>query len=138
MPSAFLKNLKIPPSAGVWLLAFIAVGLIGVSLVMDLTGESAADQFVLARWSLNGLRAYLWLKGGLLAGVVAAIGVHVVSGGFAVARVGQSRLFGIHLALHPRAQRGIGYVFVVLGAALIALSLTTLVALNSCGYMRLI
>jgi hypothetical protein len=137
MPRAFLKNLRIPEWAAVWLLSFIAVGVIGVSLVVDLTGESAADQFVLARWSWNGLRAYLWLEGGVLAGVVAALGLHVVSGGFAVTRSGQGRLFGIHLALHQRV-RGIGYVFVVLGAALVALSLTTLVALNACRYMRLI
>jgi hypothetical protein len=137
MPNAFLKNPRIPQPAAVWLLAFIVVALIGGSLVMDLTGESAADQFVLARWSLSGLRAYLWLEGGVLAGVVAALGLHVVSGGFAIARGVESRLFGIHLTLHPRVQ-GIGYVFVVLGAALVALSLTTLVAMNSCRYMRLI
>jgi hypothetical protein len=138
MPNAFVKNLRIPESAAVWLLSFIAVGMIGVSLVMDMTGESAADQFVLARWSLNGLRAYLWLEGAVLAGLVTALGVHVVAGGLALARAGQSRLFGIHLAVHQRVRSGIGYVFVVLGAALVALSLTTLVALNACRYMRLI
>jgi hypothetical protein len=137
MLNAFLKKLRIPQSGVVWLLACIAVALIGGSLVMDLTGESAADQFVLARWSLSGLRDYLWLEGGVLAGVVAALGLHVVSGGFALTRGGSSRLFGIHLAVHPRV-RGIGYVFVVLGAALVALSLTTLVALNACRYMRLV
>jgi len=137
MPNAFLKKPRISQPGVVWLLACIAVVLIGGSMVMDLTGESAADQFVLARWSLGGMRAYLWLEGGVLAAVVAALGVHVVSGGLAVTRGGESHLFGIHLALHPRV-RGIGYVFVVLGAALVALSLTTLVAMNSCRYMRLI
>jgi hypothetical protein len=137
MPSASLKNLRIPQSGVVWLLACISVALIGGSLVMDLTGESAADQFVLTRWSLNGLRAYLWLEGGVLAGIVAVLGLHVASGGFALTRGGPSRLFGIQLAIHPRV-RGVGFVFVVLGAALVALSLTTLVALNSCRYMRLI
>jgi len=41
------------------------------------------------------------------------------------------------LGLHPRV-RPVGFVFVVLGAALVALSLTTLVASNFCRYMRLI
>lgn len=31
-----------------------------------------------------------------------------------------------------------GYMFVVLGASLVALSITTLVLLNSCVYMRLV
>jgi hypothetical protein len=137
MPNAFLKRLRISRPGALWLLAFIAVALIGGSLVMDLTGESAADQFVLARWSLSGLRVYLWLEGGVLAGIVAALGLHVASGGFALTRGGPSRLFGIQLAIHLRV-RGVGLVFVVLGAALVALSLTTLVALNSCRYMRLI
>ena len=69
---------------------------------------------------------------------VAALGAHVVSGGLALARAGQSRLFGIRLAVHRRVRWGIGYVFVVLGAALVALSITTLVALNACRYMRLV
>lgn len=138
MPNAFLKNLRIPRPGVVWVLAFIAVGLIGVSLVIDLTGESAADQFLLARGSINGLRAYLWVKGGLLAAFVAAVGVHVLNGGLVLARLGQSRLFGIHLAVHRRVRWGIGYVFVVLGSSLVALSVTTLVALNACWYMRLL
>lgn len=49
-----------------------------------------------------------------------------------------SRLFGDTLRLDPRMPRQLGYVFVVLGAGLVALSLTTLVLLNSCRYMRLI
>lgn len=138
MPDALQKRLRIPRPVAVWLLGFIAVAMIGGSLVMDLTGASAADQFILARWSFNGLRAYLWFEGILLAGVVAALGAHVVSGGFAITRRAQSRLFGIPFASHPKAPREMGYVFVVLGAALVALSLTTLVLLNTCGYMRLI
>jgi hypothetical protein len=135
---AFPMMRRILQPAAIWLLGFIAVALIGASLTLDMTGESAAAQYVLARWSFEGLRVYLWLEGGLLAGIVAALGMHVVSTGLAVTRGGQSRLFGIHLALHPRVPLQTGYIFVVLGAALVALSLTTLALLNSCRYMRLI
>jgi hypothetical protein len=138
MPTAILNNLRIQRSRVVWLLAVIAIGLVGGSLVVDLTGESAADQFLLARGSLNGLRAYLWVKGGLLAALVSALGVHVVSSGFALARSGRSSLFGVPLAVPPRVQWGMGYVFVLLGSALVALSLTALVAMNACRYMRLV
>jgi hypothetical protein len=40
--------------------------------------------------------------------------------------------------MRPRVPRQFGYVFVLLGASLVALSITTLVLLNSCRYMRLI
>jgi hypothetical protein len=138
MPNPFQKNWILPRPAAIWLLGFVAVALIGGSLTLDMTGESAAAQYVLARWSVEGLRIYLWLEGGLLAGIVAALGMHVVSTGLAVTRGGLSRLFGIQLALRPGVPRQTGYIFVVLGAALVALSLTTLVLLNSCRYMRLI
>jgi hypothetical protein len=39
----------------------------GLVMVSDLNGDSAADFFVLAHWSVSGLRVYLWLEGGLLA-----------------------------------------------------------------------
>jgi hypothetical protein len=122
----------------VWLLGFVAVAVIGVSMATDLTGQSAADQYVLSRWSFEGLRVYLWLEGGVFAGVVAALGVHILSTGFVFTRGGQPTLFGIPLTARRRAPRQTGYVFVVLGSALVALSLTTLVLLNSCRYMRLI
>ena len=51
-------------------------------------------------------------------------------------RGGQSRLFGFPRGIPPRVPAQAGYVFVVLGTALVALSLTTLVLLNSCRYMR--
>ena len=138
MPNAVQKSLTILRPIAVWLLGLIAVVLVGGSLMMDMTGESAADAYVLTRWSVDGLRVYLWLEAGLLAAIVAALGIHVVASGFAINRGGQSHLFGIPLALHPRMPRQMGYVFVVLGAALVALSLTTLVMLNSCVYMRLV
>jgi hypothetical protein len=105
---------------------------------MDLSGLSTADQFILTRWSFAGLRIYLWLEGGLMAAVVAAVGVHAACIGFAITRGRHSSPFGILHDLYRRIPAPTGYIFVVLGAALVALSLTTLVALNSCRYMRLI
>ncbi len=125
-------------SVALWLLGFVAVALIGVSMAVDLGGMSAADQYVLTRWSFDGLRVYLWLEGGAFAGAVALLGAHIVSTGFSFTRGDQRSLFGIPLTAHRRTPRQTGYVFVVLGAALVALSLTTLVLLSSCRYMRLI
>jgi hypothetical protein len=138
MPNAFLNALKSRPPVAIWLLAFIAVVLVGGSLTADMTGQSAADQYILARWSFEGLRAYLWLEAGAFVAIVIVLGLHVISTGFAVTRGGQSRVLGTNFALHPRVPRQTGYFFVVLGAALVALSLTTLVLFNSCVYMRLI
>ena len=134
----FEINPRILRPLAVWLLGFVAVALIGVSMAVDLTGQSTADRYVLSRWSFEGLRVYLWLEGGVFAGMVAALGAHIVSTGFAFTRGGQPNLFGIPLTAQRRAPRQTGYVFVVLGAALVALSLSTLVLLNSCRYMRLI
>ena len=134
----FEINPRILRPLAMWLLGFFAVALIGVSMAVDLTGQSTADRYVLSRWSFEGLRVYLWLEGGVFAGMVAALGAHIVSTGFAFTRGGQPNLFGIPLTAQRRAPRQTGYVFVVLGAALVALSLSTLVLLNSCRYMRLI
>ena len=138
MPNAFLNAIKRRPPLAIWLLAFIGVAVVGGSLTADMTGQSAADQYILARWSFEGLRAYLWLEAGVFVAIVIALGFHVVATGLAVTRGGQSRVFGANLALHPRVPRQTGYIFVVLGAALVALSLTTLALFNSCVYMRLI
>ena len=120
------------------LLGIVLIALIGGSMAVDLTGQSAADQFVLSRWSFEGLRVYLWLEGGVFAALVAALGAHIVSTGFAFTRGDKPNLFGIPLTAQRRTPRLTGYVFVVLGTALVTLSLTTLVLLNSCRYMRLI
>jgi hypothetical protein len=138
MPNATLRATKTRGPIAVWLVGFILVVLIGGSLTADMTGQSAADQYILARWSFEELRIYLWLEAGVLVAIVATLGCHVVSTGFAVTRGGQSQLFGTNLALHPLVPRQTGYIFVVLGAALVALSLTTVVLFNSCVYMRLI
>jgi hypothetical protein len=136
--NALRDNLRILRPVAVWVFGFIAVALIGVSMAVDLSGQSAADRYVLARWSFEGLRVYLWLEGGVFVTVVAALGAHIISTGLAFTRGGQPTLFGIPLTAQRRAPLQTGYVFVVLGAALVALSLTTLVVLNSCRYMRLI
>lgn len=132
------NKLLVPAHLLVGMLGLIAIVVIGGSLAMDLTGMSSADQYVVARWGFPGLRIYLWLEGALLAAIVAAVGAHVISAGLSVSRGEQSRLFGIAYRLHSRMPRQYGYIFVVLGASLVALSLTTLVLLNSCRYMRLI
>jgi len=131
-------RLRITPQIVVWMLGFVAIALIGGSLTMDLSGQSAADLFVIERWSFEGLRIYLWLEGFLLAVIVAALGAHVVKTGLAVTRGVGARMFGILLKIHPIVPRQLGYVLVLLGASLVALSITTLVLLNSCRYMRLI
>ena len=128
--------MRVTPHILIWMLGFVAIAVAGGSLMMDLSGLSSADQFVLARWSFPGLRIYLWLEGTVLTAIVAALGAHVISTGFVVARGGASQMFGI--GTHPRVPRQFGYVFVFLGASLVALSLTTLVLLNSCRYMRLL
>jgi hypothetical protein len=138
MPNPLLKNVRNSRPVAVLLVGLIAIALIGGSLMLDITGQSSADQYVLARWSWEGLRAYLWLEAALLAGVVAALGVYVISTGFAFIRAGQTGFSGALPRLPSRVSGGMGSVFVVLGAALVALSLTTLILLNSCRYMRLI
>ena len=93
-------RLRVAREVTVWMLGFIAIVFIGGSLTMDLSGQSAADVFVIQRWSFEGLRIYLWLEALVLSAIVAALGAH--------------------------------------GAALIALSITTLVLFNSCRYMRIV
>ena len=122
----------------IWTAGFIVVALIGGSLTMDLSGVSAADQFVVVRWGFPGLRIYLWLEAFVLVAIVAGLGAHVISTGFAITRGIHSRMFGTTLKLHPSFPRQIGYVLVFLGCSLVALSITTLVLFNSCRYMRLV
>lgn len=133
-----LQNRKLPSPPVIWLLGFVAVAAIGGSITVDLTGDSSADRFVLARWSFAGLRAYLWLEALVLVAIVAALGAHVVSVGLAVSRSQPADAAATGIVLPPRVPRQAGYIFVVLGAALLALSVTTLVLFNSCAYMRLI
>ena len=126
-----------PRSISFWILILVGMCVVALSLLSDLTGGSPADLFVLGEWSTVGLRVYLWLEGALLAAMITGVGVHVVSAGMTLARVGIAQLFGMPLRRHTRVPPSFGYVFVVLGAGLIALSMSTLVVLNSCRYMRL-
>jgi hypothetical protein len=137
MVNRFQQHVRLFPPTVIWLLGFLTITVAGWSLVVDLNGVSTADEFIVTRWSFAGLRIYLWLEGGLMAALVAAVGVHVASIGFAITRGRHSSPFGILPDLCRRIPAPSGYIFVVLGAALVALSLTTLVALNSCRYMRL-
>ena len=130
--------LRVTREVTVWMLGFIAIVFIGGSLTMDLSGQSAADVFVIQRWSFEGLRIYLWLEALVLSAIVAALGAHVVATGFGMTRGATANLFGFALRLRPIVPRQFGYMFVVLGAALIALSITTLVLFNSCRYMRIV
>ena len=138
MPDQRVTRRTVPKPLLIWLLGFVAVVAIGGSLTVDLSGESAADRFILARWSFDGLRVYLWLEALVLVAIVAGLGLHVVSVGLTLSRNRVAEAIAHGIALHPRISRQAGYMFVVLGAALVALSLTTLVLFNSCGYMRLV
>jgi hypothetical protein len=132
------NRIQLPLPTIRWLLTLIAIVGVAMSLVNDLTGESAADQFILARGSFGALRIYLWLEGLVLAGAVFALGGHVISVGFAVSRRMRPNLFGMAAAFSPALPPAFGYVFVTLGAAMVVLSMTMVLALNYCRYMRLI
>src|SRR3954466_9694381 len=107
-----------------WATAFVAIAAIGASITVDLTGRSATDQFVLSRWSFAGLRVYLWAEALVFVAIVAWLGLHIASVGFGFAREGAATLFGPGMTTHNRVPRQAGYIFVVLGAGLVALSLT--------------
>lgn len=138
MPNLLQKKVNVPLPALVWLLGFVVIAVLGGSFITDLSGESNADRFVLTHWSFDGLRIYLWLEGGLLIAVVAALGIHVVSIGLSVVKGQTARLFGMPSPVHPVFAGPAGYVFVVLGGTLVVLSLSMFVLLNSCRYMRLV
>lgn len=121
-----------------WLLGFIAVAFIGGSLTMDLSGLSAADHFMISRWGFRGLRIYLWFEAGVLVTIVGAIGWSAISTGLMVAGGTQATLFGATPRVPARIHTQLGYLLVLLGSALVALAVTTLVLFNSCRYMRIV
>lgn len=122
----------------IWVAGFVAVAVIGGALAMDLSGMSSADRFIISRWSFRGLRIYLWFEAGVLVAVVTALGWSAINTGLAVARGEGPALFGIDAALRHRTPHQLGYVLVLLGSALVALAITTLVLFNSCRYMRIV
>ena len=121
-----------------WMAGFVAITAIGGSLAVDLTGFSNADRFMIARWGFRGLRLYLWFEAGVLVTIVAAIGWSAITTGLTMARDGAAALYGVDAALRLRIPNQLGYLLVFLGAALIAMSVTTLVLFNSCRYMRIV
>ena len=121
-----------------WMAGFVAIAVIGGSLTMDLSGFSAADRFIVSHWRLRGLRLYLWFEAGVLVAIVVAIGWSAINTGLAVARGEAAAFFGIDPALRSRIPNQLGYLLVLLGSALVALAITTLVLFNSCRYMRIV
>ena len=121
-----------------WMTGFVAIAVIGAALTLDLTGFSAADQFIISHWGFRGLRLYLWFEVGVLFALICAIGWSCINTGLAVARAGTAAIMGMNVALRAQIQKQLGYVLVLAGSALIALALTTLVLFNSCRYMRIV
>ncbi|OLE53759.1 MAG: hypothetical protein AUG74_20970 [Bacteroidetes bacterium 13_1_20CM_4_60_6] len=121
-----------------WVTGFIAVAVIGGALTIDLTGFSAADRFMIAHWGFRGLRLYLWFEAGVLVTIVAALGWSAITTGLDIARSEPVPFPGIDGSLRARISTRLGYAMVLLGSALTALAITTLVLFNSCRYMRII
>lgn len=121
-----------------WMAGFVAIAVIGGSLTMDLSGFSAADRFIVSHWRMRGLRLYLWFEAGVLVAIVVAIGWSAINTGLAMARGQAAAFFGIDASLRTRIPTQLGYVLVLLGSALVALGITTLVLFNSCRYMRIV
>jgi hypothetical protein len=138
VPADGQQRPKIQGSGLVWIALMILATLLALSLVADLSGKSSADRFLLYRWSVDGLRIYLWLEGATVAALVAGFGAHIISGGLTVTRGASARFAGITLSARRAVSPLVGWVFVILGAELVALSFTMLVLLNSCRYMRII
>jgi len=121
-----------------WMAGFVAIAVIGGSLAMDLSGFSAADRFIVSHWRMRGLRLYLWFEAGVLVAIVVAVGWSAINTGLAVARGQAASFFGIDASLRTRIPAQLGYLLVLLGSALVALGITTLVLFNSCRYMRIV
>lgn len=121
-----------------WVTGFIAIAVLGGALTIDLTGFSAADRFMIARWGFRGLRLYLWFEAGVLVTIVTAIGWSAITTGLDIARRHPVAFPGIEASLRARVSTRLGYLLVLLGSALTALAITTLVLFNSCRYMRIV
>src|ERR1041385_7594469 len=118
-----------------WMAGFVAIAVIGGSLTMDLSGFSAADQFVVSHWRMRGLRLYLWFEAGVLVSIVVAIGWSAINTGLAGAPGDAAAIFASEAPLRSRIPNQLGYLLILLGSALVALAITTLVLFNSCRYM---
>src|SRR5256885_16763028 len=85
-----------------WVTGFIAVAVIGGALTIVLTGFSAADRFMIARWGFRGLRLYLWFEAGVLVTIVAALGWSAITTGLDIARSEPVPFPGIDGSLRAR------------------------------------
>ena len=121
-----------------WMAGFVAIAVVGGLLTMDLSGVSVADRFIVSHWSFRGLRIYLWFEAGVLVTLVIAVGWSAINTGLALARGDAPELFALTAVMRPRIPNQIGYMLVLLGSALVALAVTTLVLFNSCRYMRIV
>ena len=119
-------------------LVLIAAVVLGVSTGYDLNGTSMADTLMIRLGGLTALKIFLWIEGGLFAAAVAWLGLHVVTAGFAITRSAQVNMFGLPLRVRTGVFPSSGYIFVILGAAMVALAITSLAVLNSCRYMQLV
>ena len=129
---------RVPPRSVPPLLV-LALGLaLGASIANDLNGTSLMDVLMIRIGSFAALKVYLWIEGALFASAIAWIGMHVAGAGFAVKRGLPAEMFGIPMRQQARIHPSAGYIFVVLGAALVALAITSLAVLNSCRYMRIV
>jgi hypothetical protein len=120
------------------LLVFALALVLGVSIANDLNGTSLMDMLMIRLGSFTALKIYLWIEGAFFALAVVWIGMHVVRAGFAVTRGVPANMFGIPMRLRPRVLAPTGYIFVVLGAGLVALAIASLAVLNSCRYMQIV
>ncbi|HUQ98946.1 MAG TPA: hypothetical protein VM166_05775 [Gemmatimonadaceae bacterium] len=120
------------------LLVFVVTVVLGASIASDLNGDSYMDTLAIQLGSFAVLKVYLWIEGAAFASAVAWIGLHVVRAGFAVTRGMPANVFGIPMRVRPGVLPSAGYIFVLLGAALVALAITSVALLNSCRYMRII
>ena len=120
------------------LLVFAFALALGASIANDLNGTSLMDGLMIELGSFTALKIYLWIEGALFAAAIVWIGIHVVRAGFAVTRGVPANVFGIPMRLRPGVLPSAGYIFVVLGAALVALAITSLAVLNSCRYMQIV
>ena len=120
------------------LLVFALALALGASIANDLTGTSNMDVLMIRLGSFTALKAYLWIEGGLFAAAIVWIGIHVVRAGFDITRGVPANMFGIPMRLRPGILPSSGYIFVVLGAGLVALAIASLAVLNSCRYMQIV
>jgi hypothetical protein len=120
------------------ILVLALAAALGASIAVDLNGTSFMDILMIRTGSFTALKIYLWMEGALLASSIGWLGWHVVQAGFAVTRGSPASMFVIPMRTRPGMSPSVGYIFVVLGAALVALAITSLAVLNSCRYMRIV